>query len=465
MLPDFDSHGPAQPTKAPPPLTVTQLTQKVKRLFDGADEFKAVSVVGELSNFKKHSASGHMYFVVKDAEAQLSCVFFKGANQNLTFVPKDGMEVVVAGSLQVYPRRGGYQLYVRRMLESGVGALYLKYEETKKKLLAEGLIAPERRRPLPGFPRRIGLVSSLDSAGLRDVIKVLERRYPVAVAVVEPVAVEGAEAAPSIRAGLLRMARSDVDVVIVGRGGGSIESLWAFNTEEVARAIAAMPMPVISAVGHETDVTIADLVADRRAATPTESAELATPSVVDIRASLGEWARRRDSALAKRIGRLGERVALIGRALRSPDSALAIRMERLDRAFERLGSATRERFSRRDGVLERIRSRLAARSPERMILVSLARLDRGRDRTRGLVEARVAKLERIFSARAASLKALSPTAILARGYAVALANGKAIKSAATVAVGENIMLRLHEGSLSCEVTDSRMSKGISNGQG
>lgn len=436
---------------APEPLTVTAVTARLKRLIDGAEDLKFVSVIGEISGFKHHLGK-HMYFQMKDAGAVLKCVFFHPANRALDFTPADGAEVVVTGSVQVYPTQGTYQMYVRTMTKSGAGMLYRKFEELKKKLVEEGLTSADRKRPLPEFPERIGIVASIESAGLQDILNVLRRRYPLAEVVIAPVAVEGEASAPSIARGLEAMAvRGNADVVIVGRGGGSIESLWGFNTELVARAIAAMPVPVITAVGHETDTTIADLVADRRAATPTEAAELATPSIDGLRAALAGHRDQLARLLARRMRGCEERFVALGRALRSPESALNLRTERVDRLLEAMTSGFAARLSLRARRTDAARHRLAVRSPHRLLVETRARLDGASVRMRHAVAARFAVGDRAFSLAAARLVSASPTAILARGYAIALQEGRAVKSADQVAPGSEIEVRLHRGRLTADV--------------
>jgi exodeoxyribonuclease VII large subunit len=397
-----------------------------------------------------------MYFSLKDETASIRCVCFENANRGLAFKPRDGMEVVAAGRLGLYPQTGNYQLYVRGLREAGRGALHRDFELLKRKLMAEGLTAVERKRPLPASPRRIGVVFSEESAGYRDILNVLGRRFPLAVVVLESVAVEGTAATPSIVAGLERMAAHGcVDVVIVGRGGGSIESLWAFNTEPVARAIAAMPVPVISAVGHETDVTIADLVADRRAATPTEAAELATPSIETIRgglASLGTALRDGAGRLARR---LRERLELVGRALRSPDRLVDLRAERSDRLRGDLDRALAHRIALRERRLAALAGRLAARSPWRRMLEQAALAERAGVRLRHALARLVETRERRVALAGARLGGADPTAIMERGYAVVMRGGRAVKCAADAGIGDRVEVRLHRGALACEVKDVR----------
>ncbi len=437
------------------PCTVTEITDRIKRLFEADDAFRSVTVIGEISNFKHHQGR-HMYFVLKDEGAQIGAAFFSPANRALDFVPEDGAEVVATGSVSVYPSTGRYQLYVKSMRRSGTGLLWRRYEELKRRIVAEGLTDRERKRPLPAFPRRIGVVASSESAGLKDILNVLARRYPLATVVLEPVAVEGEGSAPSIARGLERMARfGNVDVVITGRGGGSIESLWGFNTEIVARAIAAFPVPVISAVGHETDTTIADLVADRRAATPTEAAELATPSVEEIGGGLAEFRERIEAALGERWEGAAERLALVARALRSPDHALAVRVERVDRLREALDARAAECLGGASDRLRSLAARREARSPERRVASSSAVLaDLGARALFAAARAR-GEAERCSGLLGARLAGANPTAILGRGYAVVMKDGRSVRDAVQLARGDRIDVRLGRGSVEAEVTGTK----------
>jgi exodeoxyribonuclease VII large subunit len=435
------------------PISVSALTARIKSLLEHDPQLREVHLVGEISNFKHHQAR-HMYFSLKDSGAQIRCVFFHPANRNLDFRPADGTEVVARGYVTVYPPTGQYQLYIQSLRRSGAGELYRRFEELKKKLIEEGLTAPERKRALPDFPRRIGIVASAESAALQDILNVLSRRYPLATVVLAAVAVEGEASAPSIAAGLEAMARRGrADVVIVGRGGGSIESLWAFNTERVTRAIAAMPVPVISAVGHETDTTIADFVSDRRAATPTEAAELATPSIEEIRAGLSAVGARLERFAARGLRDAANRLAGASRALRSPRRLLDERTERIDRLRESAESAVLARRDRLDRRLRDLLRRVSLRSPERKLLESSARLERLSNAAFHALLARVESGARRAGILGARLEGLNPTAILGRGYAIALHNGRAVRDAGTVVAGEHVAVRLHRGELGCEVRE------------
>jgi exodeoxyribonuclease VII large subunit len=271
---------------SPTVFSVTELNNYVKRILDNDENLKNVFVTGEISNFKNHY-SGHMYMTIKDEGGAIKAVMFSSYASRLKFVPENGMKVIIFGSVSLYNKDGSYQLYITDMQPDGVGALNLAYEQLKEKLQNEGLFSTEHKKPIPQFPEKIGVMTAPDGAAVRDIFSVLKRRYPVAEIVFCPVAVQGASAAPEIAKAIkLFNEQNAADVLIVGRGGGSLEDLWAFNEEIVARAIFQSQIPVISAVGHETDFTIADFVADLRAPTPSAAAELAVPDIFELKSDL-----------------------------------------------------------------------------------------------------------------------------------------------------------------------------------
>jgi len=436
------------------PETVAQLTRKIKDLIDSDSNLQNVSVIGELSNFKHHLGK-HMYFSLKDEEAQITCVFFSPENRKIDFTPSDGMEVIANGNVTVYSQRGNYQLYVRSMTKSGSGILWKKFEELKKKLIAEGLTSQERKRALPAFPRRIGVVASKESAGLQDILNVLSRRFPLATVILESVAVEGESSASSIAAGLERMAKyGDVDVVIVGRGGGSIESLWGFNTEIVARSISAMPVPIISAVGHETDTTIADLVADRRAATPTEAAELATPSVEDIKAALTKLSFRLAERSGKIVRSAFERCSMLGRTLRSPDSTLKLRIEKTDRIRESIDALISGRIDSVKSRMDSLMNRIELSSPLHKIAERSSKTDSLKVRLKHSIRLFQDSKNQKLKLLGARLAGVNPDSILRRGYSVVMKNGKAVKNGAELGIQDKVFVKFHKGFAECEVIES-----------
>lgn len=392
-----------------PILTVSELTQAIKETLERDARFRSVLVKGEISNFKHHT-SGHMYFTLKDARSRLKCVMFRGHNQRLRFRPEDGLTVVAGGSLSVYEVAGEYQLYVEEMYPAGQGALYLAFEQLKAKLQAEGLFDPERKRPLPSLPRTVGIVTSPTGAAIRDMVSVLRRRYPNVNIVLAPAIVQG-EAGPAsvIRAIELLNRRDDVDVLIVGRGGGSLEELWTFNDEGVARAIAASRIPVISAVGHETDYTIADFVADRRAPTPSAAAEIAVPERVALTQAVSDQEGRLRVALIKRVRQLRESLGYLTRS-----AALTRPLDRVNQRRQQL-----------DELLYRAEMTI-----------------------RHATEGRRRRLE----ALAGKLDGLSPLGTLARGYAICriASTGQVVTAASQVSPGERLKVRVREGELVCK---------------
>lgn len=390
---------------------VAEVNQLVKHLLDGEPMLSSICVRGELSNYKMYP-SGHHYFTLKDAEGALRCVMFKGAASKLRFRPENGMAVVASGRITVFPRDGAYQLYCNTLSPLGAGDLAVAFEQLKAKLQAEGLFDPAHKKPLPAYPERIAVVTSAAGAAVHDMIRILRRRYPLAKVILLPVRVQGAEAPPEI-AGAIRYAdRWHIgDVIITGRGGGSMEDLWAFNDERVARAIYDCKTPIISAVGHEPDVTISDFVADARASTPSNAAEIAVPDRMDLTRQLRDM------------------------QVRLEQSQIA-RLESLRRRLETLAD---KRCLRDHG---------AYIQDQRMALVHL------QQRLGDLAGAQMGRKRQRFSAMAASLDALSPLAVLGRGYAVARnEQGTILKSWQDVTAGETVRVTLGEGGFSARVLE------------
>lgn len=391
------------------PISVTALNQYVKGLLDRDRLLGQVYVCGEVSNYKRYP-SGHHYFSLKDAESSIRCVLFRGNAASLRFQPENGMKVVVSGRVSVYPRDGAYQLYCTRMTPDGVGELALAFEQLKNKLHRAGLFDPARKQPLPAYPKRIALVTSSAGAAVRDMIRILGARWPMAEVLVVPVRVQGEEAAGEIAAALDLVNAMDLaDLIITGRGGGSMEDLWAFNEEIVAQAIFRSRLPVISAVGHEPDMTISDYVADRRASTPSNAAELAVPDQEELRQTLDHLYHRLDRAMDRRL------------------------RERQD-ALARLGSSP---F---------LRSPLQAVREKRMALdLCRQRLIRAMERKTGETRQTIGRL-------AAALDALSPFKVLGRGYAISYTeDGAVLTSVRQAKAGDPVDLRVSDGTLHCRV--------------
>lgn len=385
------------------PMTVTALNESIKALLEGTPYLRSVYLRGEISNFTNHR-SGHLYFSLKDEGGLVRAVMFRGNATRLAFLPENGMKVLVRGSVSLFVRDGSYQIYVSSMEPDGVGALYLAFERLKRKLAAEGLFDEDRKRPLPRIPSRIGVITSPTGAAVRDIMNVLGRRFPYAEVLLYPALVQGTDAPPQLIAGLSYFNTAcPVDVIILGRGGGSIEDLWAFNDEGLARTIAASEIPVISAVGHETDFTIADFVADRRAPTPSAAAELAVPDTTELIRKFNNITTHTELLLSRRIERARAAVAELAgrRPLTSPDTILGERRLLVGYFLDKMAHAAES------GVLV------------------------GRTR---------------FAELAAKLEVLSPLANLDRGYALAYReDGVPVRSVRGLSVGDGLSVRLSDG--------------------
>lgn len=390
-------------------LSVTELNEHLKNLLD-ADPFIAnIYVRGELSNYKVYP-SGHHYFTIKDEQSTLKCVMFRGNAQSLRFRPESGMKVVAFGRVSVYPRDGAYQLYVGSLTPDGVGDLQIAFEQLKERLGKEGLFDRDHKKPIPRYPMRIGVVTSSAGAAVHDIIRVLRKRWRIGKILLMPVRVQGVEAPPEI-VGAIRYANkyNIADVLIVGRGGGSIEDLWAFNDERVARAIYESEIPIISAVGHEPDVTIADYVADLRAATPSNGAELCAPDISELMEYLDSTYVRSSKAVERKIEFLRHRLTALSekRALQDPKNYVADRRMRLDGYEARMANAAMN-------IIQKNRTS--------------------------------------FASSASKLDALSPLKVLGRGYAIARSgDGSVIKSSQDVKSGDEITVRLKKDEINCIV--------------
>lgn len=393
-------------------LSVSQLNRYIKMNFDADENLANIFISGEISNFTNHYRTGHLYFTLKDDSAAVRAVMFNSSAKRLKFMPEDGMKVIARGRVSVYEASGQYQLYVDDMQPDGVGALNLAYEQLKEKLQKEGLFSEHHKKPLPPYPEKVGVITSPTGAAVRDIINVLGRRFPYAEIVFCPVLVqgEGAHLQLTDAVNLFNSERA-ADVIIIGRGGGSIEDLWEFNDEGLARAVYNSEIPVISAVGHETDFTICDFVADMRAPTPSAAAELAVPDANELQYALSALKNRMflnvSSGIADRRSRL-EYLKSKG-ALKSPDEMLSNRSQRLDTAFSKMLSSYENRIGGK-------------------------------------------KVE--FISAATALSKLDPMSVLMRGFAfVSDKNGKNVYSSQALAKGDKINVRFHDGSAVCEVKE------------
>ena len=392
-------------------ITVKQLNFYVKSLLEGDVHLQSVAVIGELSNFKNHYASGHLYFTLKDADAAIRCVMFRSFAGKIPFVPRDGMQVVLVGRASVYEKDGQYQFYAEQMLPVGEGDLAREFERIKERLKAKGMFEEQYKKPLPKFPKKIAVVTSETGAAVRDILNILSRRWPVAEIIMCPVSVQGESAVPEMLDALDRLYRlNTADLIIIGRGGGSAEDLKEFNSEVLAEKIFESPVPIISAVGHETDFSISDFVADLRAPTPSAAAELAAPDCAELKKRLNKY-----EALLK--------AALTGK---------------YNYCTARLDKATSTAFKRPEDYIISIRAERADRAAERLAGGFSALLNNN--------EARLCTL-------AAGLDALIPLKVLSRGYAVTLKDGKTVKTAAELNRGDSITVKFSDGIAVCEVKE------------
>jgi exodeoxyribonuclease VII large subunit len=455
----------AEPPARPPglaggrrALTVSELTDRIQGVLE--TEFLDVWVEGEISNLKL-AASGHWYFSLKDEQAQVRAVVWKTDARLVRFRPRDGMKVVARGGLRVYPPRGEYQISVQGLEPLGKGSLQQAFEDLKERLEREGLFSPARKRPLPVLPRRIGVVTSPTGAVLRDILRVLRSRYPNLEVLVYPALVQGEGAAAEIARGirvLNRIAQSPggPDVIVLARGGGSLEDLWAFNEEAVARAIAASRLPTISAVGHETDFTIADFVADLRAPTPSAAAERVVQAKEDLAARIAALEERRDAALRLRLARVRARVeaAAAHRVFAAERGRLRVQAQRVDELARRAEAGLVHRLERARESRLRLRDRLDAFRLDRQVAARRERLLRHHDRLAALFHREAERRRGALGRLAASLDGLSPLAVLGRGYALVWdgEGRRLLRDAGEVAPGDELRVRLHRGALRATVT-------------
>ena len=391
-------------------ITVRQLNFYIKSLLEADSKLAYVSVSGEISNFKEHFSSGHLYFTLKDETAAVKCVMFNANARRLKFIPKDGMSVIVSGRISVFERDGAYQLYAENMLPNGEGDLLLAFEKLKEQLEKEGLFSSSRKKPIPAFPSKIAVITSSTGAAVKDIFNVLTRRYPLAEVELIPAIVQGAEA-PTSLCEALDKAYSDTknDIIIIGRGGGSIEDLWCFNDERLARKIAKSKIPVISAVGHETDFTICDFVSDLRAPTPSAAAELAVPDIAELSLSVNTYS----GFIYSKVENIIDKHKLM------VDSVLS--------------------------------QPVFSRTSETLIDKKAIEIDRLADKISNITQNKLENLDKSFAGLASKIDALSPLKTLSRGYSVVTSNGKTVSEAKALLKDDEINIKFSSGNVDCKV--------------
>ncbi|MBU9724160.1 MULTISPECIES: exodeoxyribonuclease VII large subunit [Bacillaceae] len=437
-------------------LSVSDLTRRIKRLLDTDNSLRNVWIRAEISNFSQHSR-GHMYFTLKDDGSKVNSVMFAGNNRFLKFRPKNGMSVLVRGDISVYEPHGQYQLYVKEMQPDGIGNLYLAYEELKRKLEMAGYFSDTVKKKIPLMPKSIGVITSPTGAAVRDIITTLGRRFPVAQVTLLPVLVQGAEAAPSITRAIQQANEAAVfDVLIVGRGGGSLEELWAFNEQVVAEAIYKSSIPIISAVGHETDITISDFVADLRAPTPTAAAELAVPDMVELKKGILERRNRLSRGMQSTLSMKKEKLLFLEKsyAFRYPKQLLEQKEQELDRLVESLSRETKRLLEGSQNKFREINGRLHRVHPQIKVEQEKLRHEQLKDSLKRAMTQLTNQQESKFSILLSKLKVLSPLNMMDRGYSLAYNDdGKLIKTVDDVKEDTELTIRLQDGRVLCDVKE------------
>ncbi len=434
--------------------TITALNRAIKNMFDEKEQLHHIYLKGEISNFKHHSR-GHLYFTLKDENSRIAAVMFANATKNLCFEPEDGMKVLVCGRVTVYEATGGYQIYVEEMNLDGIGNLYLEYEKLKKKLEAEGLFKKEFKKVIPKFPKRIGIITAPTGAAIRDILSTIKRRYPICETILFPALVQGVGAKESIVEQLNRVQDFDLDLIICGRGGGSIEDLWAFNEEIVARAIFASKIPIISAVGHEVDFTIADFVADLRAPTPTGAAEMAVPNMADLISLLDQFKIRVNESINNLLKINKRKIDEIKNSfiIRNPMSLYEIKEQRLDMLMDSLNKLINVKLSEYSVRLNNVKSSYILKNPLGMYDVKKEIINKYKANLKktivSVINSSNYKYKIIFN----KLELLNPLSVLSKGYSLVTLNDVVIKDSSQLKQGDRVNIRLSKGNIKAEVKE------------
>ena len=411
-------------------VTISDLNRYIKAKFDMDTHLNRVYLKGEISNFKHHTR-GHFYFTLKDENSRIAAVMFASSAKNVSFEPEDGMKVLVSGRIALYEATGSYQIYVDSMELDGIGNLYLEFERLKKELAKEGLFNKEHKRPIPRFPKKIGIITAPTGAAIRDILSTIKRRYPICETILFPALVQGTGAKESIVKQLNKAQEYDLDVIICGRGGGSIEDLWAFNEEIVARAIYNSKIPVISAVGHEIDFTIADYVADLRAPTPTGAAEMAVPNLVDLKSLIEQYKIRANEAVTNIIKKNRIKLESLQNSfvLKNPLSLYEIKEQKLDSYIDYLNQYMANKLNHAKLMYEKVINNKILKSPQSMF-------DKKKHQYELLLK---------------TIEVLNPMKLLSSGYSIVKSNGKVIKNSRDVNLDDVVDIELSEGKLKCSV--------------
>ncbi len=434
--------------------SITALNRAIKNMFDSKPELNKVYIKGEISNFKHHSR-GHLYFTLKDENSRIAAVMFSSSAKNINFEPEDGMKVLVSGRVTVYEATGGYQIYVEQMELDGIGNLYLEYERLKKTLEEQGLFKEEHKKAIPKFPKKIGIITAPTGAAIRDILSTIKRRYPICETILFPALVQGVGAKESIVEQLNRAQDFDLDVIICGRGGGSIEDLWAFNEEIVARAIYNSRIPVISAVGHEIDFTIADFVADLRAPTPTGAAEMAVPNLVDLKTLINQYTIRLNENIKGILNYNVKRIEVLKNSyvLKNPLALYEVKEQKLDTYIDRLNSYIIKLLKDYSLRINNIKDSYVLRNPLSAYEVKREKLSSLREILNKQIKSKIEQEKHGYEMLVNKLELLNPLSILGKGYSLVTCDGEIIKSKNQVKEKDIINIRMYEGNLKAEIKE------------
>ena len=433
-------------------ITVTQLTRYIKYKIDNDVNFNEVFLKGEISNFKAHSR-GHFYFTLKDEGSRINAIMFASSTRNIKFMPEDGMKVLVTGKISVFEANGAYQIYVNDMLEDGVGNLYIAYEQLKKRLEEEGLFKEIYKKPIPKIPNRIGVITAPTGAAIKDIISTIKRRWPLCETILFPSLVQGEYAKDNIVKNIKLAQNYNLDVLIVGRGGGSIEDLWPFNEEIVARAIYSCPIPIISAVGHEIDFTIADFVADMRAPTPTGAAEMAVPNINDVLNYLEQVKIRLNTSINTIIGNKKEKLnsLITSQIFKNPYRMYEIKEQQFDTLYEKLKSQISMIINKKQQDLELLKNSFIFKNPKVLIIDKVYLyndlIKKIINNTNNILQKNSNNYLNLLS----KLEVLNPITTIKRGYTITKLDNKSLFSINNIKKGDIILTELVDGSIESEV--------------
>ncbi len=440
-------------------LSIAQINNYIKVMFDENIHLKKVYLKGEISNFKRHT-TGHLYLTLKDDNSRISAIMFRSSASTLTFTPQDGMNVLVEGRISVYPMGGTYQIYIDKMEQDGLGNLYIKFEELKRKLQMEGLFAQSHKRPIPKYPKRIGIVTAPTGAAIRDILSTIKRRFPVCETILFPALVQGVSASPSVAKQIEVANKYDIDLLIVGRGGGSIEDLWAFNEEIVARAIYNSRVPVISAVGHEVDFTIADYVADLRAPTPTGAAEMAVPTILEVKNDLKTIEIKCLNAINSKIENLKHKLKQQKEnyILKNPTVLYDIKAQKLINIEDSLNKNIMKKLETSKLALEKYQTNYLLNNPQKILELKKSDLEKLTESLYNAQKYYLEKKENNIEMIIQTLKLLNPLNILDKGYSLVKKDDKIIKDIADVKENDNLNIILSKGKLNVIVKEKIYEK-------